>query len=192
MTRLLLSSGLALFAVAASAQEFKLGSTVTDFPLQTLTGQPASYASLKGKVTVVAFISVQCPISNDYNERMEALYRDYSSKGVKFIFVNANASEPAAEVATHAKSAGFSFPVYKDQGNAAADKFGAQVTPETFVMNEAGVVLYHGAIDNARNPARVTAKGLHDALEAVLNGKAVPQAETKAFGCTIKRVRRSS
>ncbi len=192
MHRLLLSSGLALLALAASAQEFKLGSTVTDFPLQTLTGQQASYASMKGKVTVVAFISAQCPISNDYNERMEALYREYSAKGVKFVFVNANASEPAAEVAAHAKSAGFSFPVFKDEGNVAADKFGASVTPETFVMNQAGVVLYHGAIDNARNPARVTTKGLHDALEAVLGGKSVPQAETKAFGCTIKRVRRSS
>ncbi len=192
MNRFLLRSAFALLAVEASAQDFKMGSMVADFPLRSLTGQPVSYASLKGQVTVVAFISVQCPISNDYNERMEALYRDYSAKGVKFVFVNANVSEPAAEVATHAKSAGFSFPVYKDEGNVAADKFGATVTPETFVMNQAGVVLYHGAIDNARNPARVTAKGLHNALEAVLNGKPVPQAETKAFGCTIKRVRRSS
>ncbi|MCX6589937.1 MAG: redoxin domain-containing protein [Acidobacteria bacterium] len=192
MNRIFSGGAIALLAAVASAQEFKLGSTVTDFPLQAVTGAPSSYAALKGGITVVAFISVQCPISNDYNERMESLYRDYSAKGVKFIFVNANASEPAAEVAAHAKSAGFSFPVYKDAGNVAADKFGAQVTPETFVMNAAGVVLYHGAIDDARNPARVTAKGLRNALDAVLAGKPVPQAETKAFGCTIKRVRRSS
>jgi peroxiredoxin len=177
---------------AAFAQEFKLGGKVNDFAVEKLQGGAASFASLKGDVTVVAFISVQCPISNDYNSRMNAVVSDFSKKGVKFIFLNANSTEPADAVATHAKQAGFTFPVYKDAGNKVADQFGAQVTPETFVIDKTGTIVYHGYIDDARNEARVTSKGLANALEAVLAGKAVPQAETKAFGCTIKRARKVS
>ena len=42
---------------------------------------------------------------------MESLYQDYSTKDVRFVFVNANFNEPAKEVADHAKEAGFTFPV---------------------------------------------------------------------------------
>jgi protein-disulfide isomerase len=81
-----------------------------------LTG--IDFAALRGATTVVTFIGTQCPISNDYNERMNAVYRDYSGKGVKFVFVNSNASEPAAEVAEHARRVNFAFPVYKDESKA--------------------------------------------------------------------------
>ena len=141
-------------------------------------------------VTVVTFISTQCPISNDYNDRMSALYIAYSTKGVKFFFVNANSTEPAAVVAEHSKSAGFPFPVYKDQN--AADKLGAQTTPEAFVFDRTGKQLYQGYIDDARNEARVRNQGLRDAIEAALASKPVANPQTKAFGCTIKRARRSS
>lgn len=177
---------------AAFAQEFKLGGPVAGFEAEKLAGGTASFAPLKGSVTVVAFISVQCPISNDYNARMTALYNDYSAKGVKFVFLNANSTEAADAVATHAKQAGFSFPVYKDAGNKVADRFGAQVTPETYVIDKTGTLVYHGYLDDARNEARVTNKGLANALDAVLAGKAVSQTETKAFGCTIKRARKVS
>ena len=108
-----------------------------------------------------------------------------------FVFINANSTEPAAEVAEHAKAHGFPFAVYKDNG-AAADLFGAQVTPETFVMDKDGVMRYHGYVDDSANEARAHNQGLRLALDAVLAGKAVPMAQTKAFGCTIKRRRRAS
>ncbi len=139
-------------------------------------------------VTVVTFISTQCPISNDYNDRMSALYNDYSAKGVKLFFVNANSTEPASVVAEHAKSVGFSFPVYKDEN--AADKLGAQTTPESFVFGKGGKLLYHGYIDDARNVARIQNHGLRDAIDAALAGKPVANPVTKAFGCTIKKARR--
>ena len=110
----------AAFALATLAygQEFKLGSKVSDFNLTDVKGNPVSYSALKGKFTVVTFVATKCPISNDYNERMKAVYNDYASKGVNFIFVNANSSEPAAEVADHAQKNGFTFQVYKDPDSA--------------------------------------------------------------------------
>ncbi len=184
-----LSAIATLFAVQSFGQEFRVGSKVQDFTLNDLKNSPVSYSSLKGDTTVVAFIATRCPVSNAYNDRMENLYKEFSAKGVKFIFVNTNRNEDAAEVKEHAKSSGFTFPVYKDRGSAAADRFGAQVTPETYVIDRSGILRYHGSIDDSQNPARIRSQALRAALDAVLAGKEVRTAETKAFGCTIKRSR---
>src|SRR6266478_5677885 len=176
--------GLALLSsVAAWGQDFNL----------TLTGPHGAQVSIaagKGDVTVVLFISTICPVSNNYNTRMNDLYRDYSPKGVKFVFVNANQNESASEVAEHARQAGFAFPVYRDVGDKVADRFGAQSTPETYVIDQVGKLRYHGRIDDAQNEARVQKNSLRLAIDAVLAGGEVAVPETKAFGCTIKRARK--
>lgn len=179
----------ALFGGLVWGQEFKLGGRVGDFTLTDTAGQNVPYESLKGDVTVVTFIATKCPVSNNYNERMRALYSDYATKGVKFVFVNSNGTEPAAEVQSHAQQNGFSFAVYKDEGNVVADRFGAQVTPEVFVIDKAGTIQYHGYIDDAQNVAKVQNQGLRKALDAMLTGQPVPVKQTKAFGCTIKRAK---
>jgi peroxiredoxin len=181
-----------LLAAGLFGQEFKLGSKVGDFTLHDLKGGAVPFSSLRGSTTVVVFVATKCPISNGYNERMNAVYRDYSPRGVKFVFVNANSNEPAAEVAEHAASHTLAFPVYKDDGNVVADLFGATVTPETFVMDAHGVLAYHGYIDDSLNAARIQNQGLRKALDAVLAGRAVAAPTTKAFGCTIKKSKRAS
>jgi protein-disulfide isomerase len=155
-------------------------------------GRTVTYRQARGTVTVVLFVSTKCPISNAYHDRMNALYREYQPKGVSFLYVNANSNEPAAEVERHRQEAALAFPVYKDPGNVAADRFGAQATPEVFVMDGENVIRYHGSIDDVQNEARVRVQGLRLALEALLAGRPVERKETKAFGCTIKRVRKLS
>lgn len=154
-------------------------------------GKPVSI-SLEGKTTALIFVATQCPVSNDYNSRMKDLYSEYKAKGVDFVFVNSNSSEPAAEVVKHAKDNGFSFAVHKDNDNKLADRFSAQVTPEVFVFDKTGKVAYHGSIDDSRAVDRISKRPLKDALDAVLAGKAAPAAESKAFGCTIKRAKKQS
>lgn len=181
----------AALAGAMSAQEFRLGSKVSDFGLRSTSGEAVQFASLKGPVTVITFVSTECPVSNAYNERMASLYNEYSGKGVKFVFINANRTEPADKVAEHA-SKHFPFPVYKDEGNVVADRFGASVTPEVFVMDKNGTVVYHGSIDDSQEPARVTQPRLKGALDSVLAGRTVATPESKAFGCTIKKAKKES
>jgi peroxiredoxin len=183
---------LALSAGLLCAQEYKVGAQVADFQVRDLDGKAVSFSSLKGPVTVVTFIATQCPVSNSYNQRMIDLYKEYTPKNVKFVFVNANRSEAANEVREHAKRVGFTFPVYKDPDNMVADRFDAQVTPESYVIDSAGILRYHGSIDDDMNVARVHTQRLRLALDAVLAGKPVPAVETKAFGCTIKRVHKAS
>jgi len=192
MKRSILALWLLSLSSLIAAQDFKLGGKAGDFKLQDLDGKVAAFADLKGPVTVVTFISTICPISNAYNNRMNAVFKEYSAKDVKFIFVNANSNEPANEVRQHAKDVGFEFPVYKDARNVVADRFGASVTPESYVIDSGGIVRYHGQIDDNRNAARVPTQGLRLALDAVLAGKPVQPQETKAFGCTIKRVRKTT
>jgi thiol-disulfide isomerase/thioredoxin len=177
---------LAACVLGLQAQEVRLGSPVADFQVADLNGAPYPFAALKGETTVIVFLATRCPVSNAYNQRMEALYKDYSARGVKFIFVNANYNEPSSEVASHAKQAGFTFPIYRDPGNV-ADLFNAQVTPETYVIDKQGVLRYHGSIDDSQNEARVKKQSLRAALDEVIAGKPVTVAQTKAFGCSVKR-----
>jgi len=133
--------------------------------------------------TVVVFVSAVCPISTSYSGRLNDLYREYSPKGVKFLFLNANQNEPETTI--------YPFPVQKDAGAVMADRLGAQMTPEAFVMGPGNKIRYRGRIDDSQNPARVKQSSLRQAIDAVLAGREVVAPETKAFGCTIKRARQS-
>lgn len=182
----------AVLCACLSGQEFKLGSKVGNFTLKDVQDAPVAFQQLQGELTLIGFIATQCPISNDYNERMKALYADYHPRGVKFIFINPNSTEPAAEVKEHTSKNGFPFAVYKDHNNVVADRFGAEFTPEVFLLDKDGVIRYHGAIDDSRVAARIKAHHLRKALDAMLAGQAVEPAETKAFGCTIKRAKKTA
>jgi len=165
-----------------------IGSTIEEFTLPDVDGAQRSLKSLAGKNgTVLIFIAVQCPVSNAYNERMEKLAEDYKAKGIAVIGINANVAEDAAAVKAHAAEHKLSFPILKDPGNKIADKLGASVTPEAYFLDANNKLLYHGRIDNSRNPAQVETSDLRNALDAALGDKPIEKTEAKAFGCTIKR-----
>lgn len=183
---------LAISIGVLSAGEIHPGATVPDFTVLDSGGKAILSADLRGSVAVIGFVSTQCPVSNGYNDRMSALFRDYAQKGVKFRFINSNVTEPMSEVQSHAKSVGFPFPVFKDNDSVVADLFGAQSTPEMYVVDPSGVVRYHGSIDDSPREPRVKVHRIRAALDAVLAGKPVEQPETKAFGCTIKRPKKTT
>jgi peroxiredoxin len=165
-----------------------IGTVVEDFKLPDTDGHAHTLASLKGKAgTVLIFISVQCPVSNAYNERMEKLYEDYKARGVAVVGINANSTEPAEDVKSHAKEKGLNFPILKDNGNKIADRLGAGHTPEVFFLDASGKLVYHGAIDNSMNPVMVNTNHLRNAIDAALAGKPIEHTDVKAFGCSIKR-----
>lgn len=172
----------------------KIGEVVPTFTLKNYDGKEYSLDQIRKehKLTVIMFIATQCPISNAYNERMVKLYDAYHSKGVAFIGINSNKQESVEEIASHSKDNKFRFVVLKDVENKVADAYDAQVTPEIYVVNNEGTLLYHGRIDDNRNESRVENRDLAAALDALLAGKEPPRTETKAFGCTIKRVARGS
>lgn len=183
------------FCLAAPAQKPeapKIGAVAPDFTLPPAAGGEA--VALKGlleksKAVVVVFDATKCPYAIGYKERVAKMGKEYAARGVTFVTINSNKTEPAAEVAEDAKKNGFAFPVLKDEGNKVADLYGAQKTPEIYVLDPKGTLVYRGRIDETHEePTNVKSPDLINALEAILAGKPVPAAETKAFGCTIKRV----
>ena len=166
-----------------------IGAAAPDFTLPDADGKQHTLASLKGKSgTLVLFVATQCPYSNAYNERMEKLAQEYKAKGVNVVGITSNSTEPAAEVKQHAAANGLNFTILKDPGNQIADRYDAQVTPEAYLLDATGKLVYRGRIDNSRNGDSITSTELRDAVEAVLAGRAVEKAEVRAFGCSIKRV----
>jgi peroxiredoxin len=139
------------------------------------------------KATVVMFVSVQCPYSNAYNERMTSLAAQFGEKGVAFAGVYSDQGESAEDIAAHAEEHKFPFPALKDKGNVVSDAYGASHTPEVYVIDAKGMVVYHGRIDDSTEAADVHSHDLANALNEILAGKAVATPETKAFGCSIKR-----
>jgi peroxiredoxin len=165
-----------------------IGAAAPDFMLPDADGRAHSLASLKGKSgTLILFIATECPVSNAYNARMQKLADDYRERGVNVVGINSNVAESAAEVKEHAAANGLNFTIMKDFGNKIADRYDAQVTPEAYLLDASGKLVYHGRIDNSRYGIVVTSTELRDAIEATLAGKPVEKARVKAFGCSIKR-----
>jgi hypothetical protein len=77
--------------------------------------------------------------------------------------------------------------VLKDVGHKVADAFGAEKTPETFLVNSQYKILYHGRIDDDTEGTHIQKRDLFMAVQNFLSGKQVPVVETKAFGCSITR-----
>jgi peroxiredoxin len=175
-----------LFSVSVFTEEPK---KAENFTLPDYNGVKHSLTDYKdAKVIVLMFIATQCPVSNAYNARMVSLYNDYKSKNVVFVGINANKQESVEEIKKHAADHGFEFTIMKDDKNVIANKLGATVTPEIFALNPSLEILYHGRIDDSRRDSTVTSRDLRNALNEILSGKQVTSAETKAFGCTIKKV----
>ena len=181
---------IAVIAGPAARAGSLVGQPAPAFTLtNAVTGSGISLSSLNAgkQATVIIFISTQCPVSRAYNARYNALANAFAGKGVDVVGINSNETEPIAEVADNAKQNKFTFPVLKDPGSAVADAYSANHTPEVFVVDSHGTVVYHGRIDNNMDPDQVTSHDLVTALDQILAGKTVSPSETKAFGCSIKR-----
>ncbi len=186
-----LVAGLAGFCESALAGGPEIGAAALAFSLTTLDGKTFSLAeaSRTHKAVVVMFIATKCPYSNAYNDRMRDMAASYGKQGVLFVGINSNKSEPAEEAMEHAKKHGHTFSIMKDPGNKIADLYDAKRTPEAFVIDREGKLRYHGRIDeNYEDASKVTSPDLKNALDSLLSGQPIAKAETKAFGCTIKRV----
>ncbi len=167
-----------------------MGRTVADFGLvDAASGKATAYSTLMAgkKATVIVFTSTQCPVSNAYNERLAQMASKYQAMGVQFIAVYSDSGESQSAIAAHARNNELGFPALVDTGAKIATRFNARVTPEVYVTNSKGILVYHGAIDDSQDAGEVKKRYLPDALNAVLADKTVKVAETRAFGCSISK-----
>ena len=173
-----------------SIENFSLTNTVNN-------GQVAlsDYSNKKG--IVVIFTSNFCPYSKLYEERIESMANEFSSKGIQFLLINPNnpqASEDDSveEMAKKARERGYKFPYLADKNQKIAASFGATKTPEAFLLKPAGgsfKVVYKGAIDdNPQVPTDVKSFYLKDAVNNLLSGKSNLTNYERPTGCMIKKM----
>jgi hypothetical protein len=131
---------------------------------------------------VVIFRSTLCPYSNTYNDLLKNMTAEYGRKGVLFVAVHSDRWETDDDIRAHAGKHGHTFPVIRDPDARLAKLLDARRTPEVFLMDGEGKLRYRGRI-----AAKIGTPDLRNALDALLAGRPIDPAETKAFGCPIDR-----
>ena len=184
---LMMSAGL-----AAAQEQIALGAKAPAFSLvNAVDGETVTMKPDDGKVKVVVFTCNQCPYAKAFEPRIIELANKFAQQGVMTYAVNPNddskyVEETLANMKARAEEKNYRFPYLKDADSSIARAYGARVTPHVFVVDGQGVVRYRGYVDDSAKPAERKTTGLADAVGALLNGREVAAADTRAFGCTIK------
>jgi peroxiredoxin len=174
-----------------------VGARVTDVRMQDVSGKYRTLAEYKNKkAIVVVFVGTQCPIANLYFPTLAEMQKRYAEKGVQFLAINSNDQDSFTDVVAHARERNLPFPVLKDDGQRAADAFGARRTPEAFLLDGNRTIRYRGRIDDQygylyrrASPARTELK---DAIEELLAGKPIAVPEMECRGCLIGRTKKEA
>ncbi|SKC15008.1 redoxin domain-containing protein [Dyadobacter psychrophilus] len=139
---------------------------------------------------VILFLDPECPVSNAYMKEIKSIYADYSAKGVSFEAYFPMETVTEKDIQAFLKKYNATFPGFPDPELRKAKRYKATVMPEVVLLNEAGVTVYQGAIDNwfyalGKSRPKATELYLRNALEATLNGNPMMQSKTQAIGCLI-------
>ena len=177
-------------ALLLSNWKGKVGQPLPSFSVKDVNAKTATLLPSGKKASAVFFLSVDCPVSKAYEERIAALAGDPAYKDVAFLGLYPNQGERTPAIKARADERKFGFPVARDMRNSLANHFAVQFTPTVWLVDAKGTAVYSGAIDDNQDPAAVKQRYLKDALDSVLADKPVAIAETKAFGCEIKKAPR--
>jgi len=147
-----------------------------------------------GRLVVLVFVRNDCPVANRYAPEVQRLHASFAPRGVVFWLVYPDPAETAETIRGHLKEYGYTIGALRDPGHALVEKSRVAVTPEAAVFDAAGRLLYHGRIDDrypALGQARAapTERDLEVALEAALDGRALPRETVAAVGCSLSDLR---
>jgi peroxiredoxin len=144
------------------------------------------------QAVVVVFMCNHCPYVGLYLDRLKQLQADFQERGVTLIGINANDAvrypdDSFENMKTFAAKNEINFPYIRDVTQDVAHCFGAERTPEVFLLDKNGVVRYHGQIDDSANdPEAVRVPYLRNAIEQLLSGEPVTLSSTEAIGGSVK------
>jgi alkyl hydroperoxide reductase subunit AhpC len=188
----------AALAFAAPVHAAAPGAIAPDFTINDAAGKPVKLSDYRGKHVVLEWTNPECPFVRKHYDsaNMQGLQKQYGTKDVVWLSVNStnrNHSEfkTGAQMASWMQEQGGApKAVLIDDTSATGKAYSARTTPQMFVIDPAGKIVYAGAIDDKRsaNPADVkTAKNfVRAALDETLAGKPVTVASTSPYGCSVK------
>jgi peroxiredoxin len=197
---MIMKTAFALFAaltLASAALAVEVGKPAPDFTAQDINGKTIHLSDFRGKIVVLESYNSDCPFChNQYKTgAMQAMQRDLAAKGVVWLLVNSvnpkNFSHRTPEQA-RAEMVQEKMDVtawIDDSSGAVGHLYDMKTTPDMYVINKDGVLVYEGAIDNQPDPVHDPSKAQNyvtAAIDALLAGKTVAVAETKPYGCSVK------
>ena len=200
-----LTAVLAFAFAPVQAQDLAIGETapMVDAPLINIDGSNLTMNELKkDKGLLVIFSCNTCPFvvgNGNKTEGWEGRYNGLAdmaeAKNIGMVLVNSNEAkrtgdDSLAEMKKHARDAGYTVPYVVDRGSKLANNFGARTTPHVYLFDADMTLVYCGSIDdNVNSSAEVSEHYLEEAIGRLAAGKKIKTAETKAVGCSIKRLR---
>jgi peroxiredoxin len=168
-----------------------IGALAPTFTLPDTAGTPTPLNDGENAATIVIFTCNHCPYALAWHARLQAVADEYQARGVRTLQINSNDAEryprdsPAA-MAVRVAAGEFSGPYLRDGTQEVARAWGAAVTPDVYVLDAEGRLVYHGAPDDDHGDEQLAAQWLRDALDDVLAKRPVALAETRPVGCSIK------
>jgi peroxiredoxin len=162
----------------------------TDLP--GVDGKKHSMADFADKpALVVVFTCLSCPAAEDYEDKILAFAKKHAEKvGLVAINVNTIKEDRLDKMKERAVAKHFTFPFLHDASQKIAKLYGAQYTPEFFVLDKDRKVVYMGAMDDRDPPAVSKMQFLEDGVAAALAGKKAAVGETLGRGCRIRYLRK--
>jgi len=189
------TTGACLLALATAtwAASAKIGQPAPEFALKDQDGREVSLTGLRGKIVVLEWTNPDCPfVQRHYRAKtMTTLAERFRDRDVVWLAVNSTHSMDAAKDRAWRTAQGFSHPVLDDRSGTVGNAYGARTTPNLFVIDRAGVLVYQGAIDDdaAGEKGTEARNYVAEALDDVTAGKPVRVPETRPYGCSVKYAR---
>jgi len=194
--RISLFAVLALFALSALAA--KVGDAAPDFTGTDSHGQTHKLSDYHGKFVVLEWHNNSCPFTKKHYEsgNMQNLQKEWTGKGVVWFTVISSAPGEQGYVTADQENdylqkmhAAPTAALLDPKGNI-GHLYGAKTTPDMFIINPQGQLIYSGAIDDKATPDPADIKGatnyVSEALEKAMGGQPVSVANTRPYGCSVK------
>jgi peroxiredoxin len=165
-----------------------------DFNLEGVDGTYWNLEKAKGPYgLVVMFICNHCPYVIHIREALGRLSNEFQPKGISFVAINSNdvsqyPDDAPEKMPSFAKAGGWDFPYLIDSSQSIAHAWHAACTPDFFILNEKGILVYAGQFDSTRPKSEAVATGqdLRSVLEALLSNRPIPSPQIPSLGCNIK------
>jgi peroxiredoxin len=198
IAKLLLTCGLFVAVTGLGLAETEIGNPAPNFTLPDTNGKKVSLANFKGKYVVLEWYNPDCPfVGKHYRSgNMQELQKEFTSQGVVWISIDSSAPgaqgnyppEKLNQISAHDGASRTA--LLLDPEGKIGRLYGAKTTPDMYIINPGGILVYKGAIDNKRStdPADVkTATNyVKSALQDAMTGKPVTPAVTQPYGCSVK------
>ena len=185
-----------LFAtLLVSSTGLPIGSPMpkADVRIKDVSGKEISLQEARGaNGLLVMFTCNTCPyvIRNQDRTKEICEYAGHQRLGVVLLNSNENSRNDGnsfADMQSYARAQNYQWYYAMDNNAILAEAFGASRTPECYLFDKSGVLVYHGAIDDSPGDAgSVRRHHLQAAIDEMVAGKPVTVKETRSVGCSIR------